>query len=352
MTVDGYFAASNSGRGFTNYYAEVFGAADRIFVIKGGPGTGKSRFMHEAESYAEARGWSSRRYYCSSDPGSLDGILLRRDDSTVAFLDGTPPHTWEPEQPGVVEQLIDLGAFWDESRLREHSGELRELGRRKRLAWRQAYGWLSGCLDMCRVIRSIGRELTDEQELHRYAASMLAGVERGDGFVLSTALLNAVGMTGQAASCGFAREASVLYLIKDSFMTAHLLLDSMVELARLRGLRVTVSRDPIDPERLDGVLLERDRIAAIVDSGAEKCAAGGACFPVEMASLGLPASEADTEEAMHAHRAYSSMLSGALDALAGVREYHFEMERIYSDAMDFAAKERYTAELCRSVFGE
>lgn len=352
MTVDGYFAASNSGRGFTNYYTEVFGSAERIFVIKGGPGTGKSRFMRAVESYAQARGWTTRRYYCSSDPGSLDGILLRRDDSTIAFIDGTPPHAWEPEQPGVVEQLINLGDFWDESCLREHSGKLRELGRRKRLAWRQAYGWLSGCLDMCHVIRGIGSELIDEQGLRQYAASMLAGIEPGEGFVISTALLNAVGMTGQATSECFAREATTLYIIKDSFMTAHRLLDSLVELARLRGLRVMVSRDPIDPERLDGVLLERDRVAAVVDDGEGEHAEGRTCFPVAMESLNLPVSEADIQEARHAHRAYSSMLSGALDALAGVREYHFEMEQIYSDAMDFPAKERFTAELCRSIFGE
>lgn len=352
MTVDGYFAASNSGRGFTNYYAEVFGAADRIFVIKGGPGTGKSRFMHEAESYAEARGWSSRRYYCSSDPASLDGIILRRDEESIAIIDGTPPHAWEPRQPGVVEQLINLGEFWDESLLRAHRGELTELERLKRLAWRRAYGWLSGCLDMCRVIREIGRSMVDARAIEQYAESMLAGVEPGDGARISTALLNAVGMTGRASSDGFAREAKTLYLVNDSFMTAHLLLDSVVELARLRGLAVVVSRDPIDPERLDGVLLERDRIAVVVSSGEEERTAAEHGFPIEMASLNLPATEEATAEERHARRAYSSMLSGALDALAGVREHHFEMERIYSAAMDFAAKERFTAELCRGVFGE
>ena len=43
------FAASNSAHGFHSYYAEFFDDAevDRVFVIKGGPGTGKSRFMRE-----------------------------------------------------------------------------------------------------------------------------------------------------------------------------------------------------------------------------------------------------------------------------------------------------------------
>ena len=40
-----YFAASNSAQGFKNYYPEVFARADHLYIIKGGPGTGKSSFM-------------------------------------------------------------------------------------------------------------------------------------------------------------------------------------------------------------------------------------------------------------------------------------------------------------------
>lgn len=348
MTVDGYFAASNSGRGFANYYPEVFGEAGRIFVIKGGPGTGKSRFMREVEKYSATRGWACRRYYCSSDPSSLDGILLCRGDETLAVIDGTPPHVWEPAHPGVVEQLVNLGDFWNAARLRERRGELFEHERLKRLAWRQAYGWLSGCIDMCGVIRGIGQGLVDGRALEEYAVSMLAGTEPGDGFRARTALLNAVGMTGQATSDCFIIEAKTLYTVRDSFMTAHRLLDCVVEQARLRGLAVTISRDPIDPERVDGVMLERDRVAIVVTDAN----VGRACFPIEMSSLNLPAGEDAVNEAIHAGRAYDSMLSGAIDALTLVREHHFAMEEIYSSAMDFEAKERFTAEFCREVFGE
>lgn len=348
MTVDGYFAASNSGRGFVNYYGEVFGTAGRIFVIKGGPGTGKSRFMHELEDYAGARGWACERYYCSSDPASLDGILLRRGEETVAVIDGTPPHVWEPQRPGVVEQLVNLGDFWDSSLLKAQDSALAEHERVKRLAWRQAYGWLSGCLDMCRVIREIGAGLVDGGAMEQYAVSMLAGIEPGEGFRMRTALLRAVGMTGQAASERFALDARTLYTVRDSFMTAHLLLDCVIEQARRRGLAITVSRDPIDAERVDGVMLERDRVAIIVsDTNAAR-----ASFPIEMASLNLVPTQDEINEATHAGRAYDSMLSGAIDALSVVREHHFEMEKIYAEAMDFGAKERFTEKFCRDNFGE
>ncbi|MDD7675114.1 MAG: hypothetical protein PUJ09_00625 [Eubacteriales bacterium] len=347
MIVDGYFAASNSGRGFANYYPEVFGRAGRIYIIKGGPGTGKSRFMRDVEHCAASHGWECRRYYCSSDPSSLDGIILERAGDSIAVIDGTPPHAWEPARPGVVEQLINLGDFWNADKLRGYNGELAELERLKKLAWKQAYGWLSGCLDMCGIIRTIGRGLVDDTALEQYALSMLAGVEPGDGFCMNTVILNAVGMSGQASSERFISDAATLYTVRDSFMTAHLLLDRFIEQARLRRLDITVSRDPVDPERIDGVMLNRDRIAVVVCDGD----AVRSCFPIEMSALNRPAPDDAVNEATHAGRCYNSMLSGAIDALSAVKEYHFRIEEIYSDAMDFGRKEQFTQEFCRQLFG-
>ena len=89
-----YFAASNSAEGFKSYYANVFDKNDfsKIYVIKGGPGTGKSSFMREIASRADEKGFSAILIYCSSDPASLDGVIL--PELKIAVLDGTPPHTY------------------------------------------------------------------------------------------------------------------------------------------------------------------------------------------------------------------------------------------------------------------
>ena len=78
-----YFAASNSAQGFISYYEEVFRASriGHIWAIKGGPGTGKSRFLQDVANYASVRGWSTEYIYCSSDPNSLDAIILTQKDA-------------------------------------------------------------------------------------------------------------------------------------------------------------------------------------------------------------------------------------------------------------------------------
>ena len=53
-----YFAASNSGSGFVSYFGEIFNPAcfEHVYIIKGGPGTGKSYFMRMIADEAEKKG--------------------------------------------------------------------------------------------------------------------------------------------------------------------------------------------------------------------------------------------------------------------------------------------------------
>ena len=53
-----FFAASNSERGFVSYFPENFRGrrTDRCYIIKGGPGTGKSRLLSELGEAAEKVG--------------------------------------------------------------------------------------------------------------------------------------------------------------------------------------------------------------------------------------------------------------------------------------------------------
>ena len=109
------FAASNSCEGFRNYYNEIFTdtSVDRLYVIKGGPGTGKSHFMRVVARRARERGYTVTEYLCSSDPASLDGLLLSKAGcATLGLLDGTPPHVREPAVPGARDEIVNLGAFW------------------------------------------------------------------------------------------------------------------------------------------------------------------------------------------------------------------------------------------------
>jgi hypothetical protein len=53
-------------------------------------------------------------------------------------------------------------------------------------------------------------------------------------------------------------------------------------------------------------------------------------------------------------RAYAlreELIACALQEMASASGFHFELERIYAEAMDFGAKETFTENFCRELWG-
>ncbi len=115
------FLGGSTPDGFRTYFGRMIADTDfHTYIIKGGPGTGKSSLMKRlAEAFPDD---SKEIYYCSSDPDSLDAVVFT--DRKVILVDGTAPHVFEPEYPGAVQQILDLGAYWDISRLKEAKNDI------------------------------------------------------------------------------------------------------------------------------------------------------------------------------------------------------------------------------------
>ncbi len=116
-----YFLASNSCEGFVSFFEISYDPQDewRVFIIKGGPGTGKSSFMKKCVKYAEEKGENAILCPCSSDPDSLDGVIF--ENTKIIILDGTSPHTLDPKYPAVCEEILNFGQFWDDRKIENKS---------------------------------------------------------------------------------------------------------------------------------------------------------------------------------------------------------------------------------------
>jgi len=73
------YPGGNTPQGFFSYYNYILSQrnARKLYCIKGGPGTGKSTMMKEIGKYFEGKGEAIDFFWCSSDPDSLDGVLLK-----------------------------------------------------------------------------------------------------------------------------------------------------------------------------------------------------------------------------------------------------------------------------------
>jgi len=152
------FAGGNTAEGFRSFYNHIIGQeAARVIVIKGGPGVGKSTFMKYVADHITRLGQSADFFHCSSDPGSLDGVVF--PDMGVALIDGTAPHTVDPRFPGAVDEILYLGDYWNESAIRASRDDIVACTRDISRLFQRAY----------RFLRTAGDVLDDWSEANAEA---------------------------------------------------------------------------------------------------------------------------------------------------------------------------------------
>lgn len=117
MAEHSYFLGANTPGGFVSRYDNLFEdeRIKKVVILKGGPGCGKSTLMRKVGTQAKELGCEAEEILCSSDPDSLDGIVIPA--AGLAIVDGTAPHVLEPPLCGCGAVYLDLGAYYDSAKL-------------------------------------------------------------------------------------------------------------------------------------------------------------------------------------------------------------------------------------------
>ena len=345
MSAD-FFAASNSAEGFVNYFPRIFTAerCRRIFVVKGGPGTGKSYFMRQVAEAAESGGHEVTYYYCSSDPESLDGIIV--EDMGIGFVDGTAPHVWEPASVGTFEQLINLGDFWDIDVLASRRATIEALGREKKRCYGQAYRYLSAAGTVRRAMLDEMRYAVNEEKMRRAVSRTIEKLDcvAGDVYREEVALCDSVGMMGRVRKDNYEKTAKRRYFVKDVYGISALFFGEFQRLCQRQSVGLRISYDPLLPEQIDAIApMGTDCVFSLAECE-DSVVINLQRFIKTDAYKMIRASLKEKKAAAESLEAF------AVQALAAVREYHFAIEQLFTDAMDFSAKESFTTAFCTKLF--
>ena len=91
-----FYLGANSPGGFYSLYDELLRPEDArsIYILKGGPGCGKSSLMRRVGAAMEEHGLDVEYIVCSGDPDSLDAVVI--PTLKTALVDGTAPHGTAP----------------------------------------------------------------------------------------------------------------------------------------------------------------------------------------------------------------------------------------------------------------
>lgn len=340
-----FFAAANSGKGFVSFYSQVFEGKEieRRYLIKGGPGTGKSTFMRKLAQRAEENGFCVEYYRCSSDPSSLDAIII---EGRVAVLDATSPHCVEAELVGARDEIINLGAFWDSEALGRRLDDIRQLSKRKKESYAKAYRFLDAAMQVDEASRELIYPYVNKERLRKVAKRLLSKIPDGIEFDMKVRICDSMGMSGRIRLDTYEKNANTVYMVKDCYKSGSLLLAMLADEAVRKGNKISVSYYPINTAYPDALLFEESGVAFVLWDGKSEPREDAIYINMKrFVQLAGDKKQIKCEYKSNC-RLFDGLVVSAQNALETAGEFHFGLEQLYKKHMDFDAQDCFLNDFC------
>lgn len=331
-----YFLGNNSGYGFYNCYDNELKSLDKVALLKGGPGTGKSSMLKKIAAQSRKRGMDYELWYCSGDPQSLDGVYIK--DVNAAVVDATSPHASNVEIPVVKDVIFDLANGLDRTKLLEKQAEIKKLLIYKKSKFMRAYQHLKCALCHFGNIIETETKSMDERGIRAYCASCLQRLGVYDCASSTRKLFShAICPSGESAYYDHLRKVKIV-LVEGSATAKRVFFDEAEKLCK----GATFLLKPLDPKVIEGACF--NDIAMVEDAGHLTGQVN------EHINLYVFEKECDTDVVKEEENLQVMQEAFAVDCLNKAREAHLALEKTFIDAMDFSNHENICEKIIKFVF--
>lgn len=327
-----FFIGANTPAGFTYADCDLLNetALSALYIIKGGPGTGKSTLMKKCRTHFEKSGYTVHSYYCSSDPDSLDAVIIKKGNTRIAIADGTAPHAIDARLPGAVSRIIDLGALWNEDALGKQTENIAAECALKTLAFDTAKRYLASAKEIKDILNNSAAKGFNEKKAKKFIYRLLSAIPRQkEEATKQNVITEAISMNGAIRLSTFDKAEAFMGIV-DFAGLSPLFLELLEKALDKSGRSLIVSRSPLG--EIAEIYLPEQNIAFVpARSGMEYDKYIRLSRFADKEYFSSCASKRKFNQ-----RCFMEMLDGALSALADAKKHHFALEEIYAKAMDFS----------------
>lgn len=354
-----FFLGSLSPSGFTGWFAEAAAVPGvTAYLVKAGPGCGKSTLMRRL-AVADAAHSSLpgreriERIHCSSDPDSLDGVLLT--DVGALFLDATAPHTLDCKYPGAAERVVSLYDALDNGYLAAHSNQILTAGRRNAALLQQAAASFALACGVLTQRRELAAQALDGDKLRRFGrylanktipARRHAKPGRQEHRLLCAPTPQGIVVYRETV----AALAQTVYALQDPYGAAAPLLAQLAEHAKVNGYDAILCRCASDQSRLDHLIFPALGLAFVTSNPWHPMEFAGQKNLHMRRFLDADALRAMRPDLNAQKRCADALLTRTCALQARAKAVHDELEKYYITAADFAAIEAVRQKLENELF--
>lgn len=327
------FLGSNSSVGFYSLFPQIQSMdLKQFFIIKGGPGTGKSVFIKKIGKHVENMGYDLEYYHCSSDCNSLDGIFV--PELKIALVDGTAPHIVDPKYPGIIDEILDFARFLDKNKLLPYKKNIIQASEETSLYFKIAYLHLKQASILLEQHRLIYERKTDNRKVIMEIEGEIFRNIQIDKKTPTLRKFFASGITPQGI-CSYyktlvTKDMNIYCLNEYMWLNTQKILSKIANTAYELGLDTEVYHCPLMPDTIDMVIIPQLNTAIINTS-----------YPYHSNNIEKNIYQNIKDIDIYPHNSqiktehFNSFIDMAIENIKKAKAAHDILEDIYVEAMDF-----------------
>ncbi|MCL2843209.1 MAG: hypothetical protein FWE28_07050 [Oscillospiraceae bacterium] len=352
-----FFLGANAPTGFYSLYDQLADPVtdERLYIVKGGSGCGKSSFMKAIAKGLTDAGLDVEHIHCSADPDSIDAIYIPAHKT--AYVDGTAPHIIEPAYMAVFEQYLNLGRFYNAAALRPSKENVMNLVRTYKTLYSRAY-------DCIAAADNVMVEATDLV----VDTSVIAAIKKRTRGIISREIgkkrnntpgrarrrfLTALTHRGFVARFDTVQAlAERVYHLDNHLGLAHHMLEDVAEAALGAGHDVFLCPSPLRPDMLEHLIIPALSLA-FVSSNNQTQYEGESYRHIRLDAM------ADGERLKSrktrlrfSKKVAALLLAEAVSTLGEAKALHDRLERIYNPHVDFDGVYQLAEEHLKQLLAE
>lgn len=355
-----FFLASHSTTGFKSVFNYLYEPEKDWFcyILKGGPGTGKSTLMKSvAEKLYEKLKIKYEIICCSSDPDSVDAVVF--PEARKCIVDGTAPHTMEPTYPGASDTIINLAECWNGKKLMKQKDKIINLSKQNAIYHKKSAGYLKAFGEIFSINQDIIGSSINHQKLDKFCSRLSKKI-------LKNKFNNRIGKTDQKmisavtpkGYCLFPNSlnsfAKNLYVIEDlTGEVGNKIIKNIHKIAVSKGYNTVLFPSCLLGEnRFDAMAIPEADVAFIINNYHS-----GLNFSKSLGTMKIHSKRFLMNDLVKNHKnllnfnfkASKEFLNESVENLKQALEIHDKIEEIYIKSMNYKKVKKITDKLISAI---
>ncbi len=344
-----FYLGACSPTGFVSHYDSLLHEIKNLTIIKGGSGCGKSTFMRAIARAAIARGHDVSYILCSSDPDSLDAVIIPA--LSLAYVDGTAPHVLEPKLCGGSMNYLNFGEFYNSAEMRPNEEEIFLVQKENAAQYPHVTACLASADKLLDCIRFETNKHSYDEEMSAIAECLsisnlqpTCACAAEESRFLSAITPKGLQFCTQTPSALCER----VYVLRDNYCLAPRLLKQLRQKALSLGHHCISCYSPLLPNDAPTHLLIPSAQLAIVSESRDFLYDGSCFCRIDLDST-LPCQL--KKELEFCQKTVTQLLDRAVHHIRKAKQLHDRIEQLCRPFVDFSAVDALTVKTIGTLFG-